>query len=583
MSSIVAESTTTSRKRVIIIGLDGATPLVMRPLAEQGIMPTVKQLMDEGAWGTLMSTVPPVTGPAWCSFATGKQPGNHGVFDFFKPTKANNAIGISRRLINSKEVDGKTIWHLFSEHDLKVIVMNVPVTYPPRPVNGVMFTGMLTPSADGDLTYPPGVYQKHKAELGEYIISVNWQGYTAKTADGFVRDVIQAQRQRTKYCLKMMDEHPDWNLCFPCYTGVDRIQHAMWNYIDPAEREKLKKVGRFNPAFLELVYDYYRQVDEDIRRIRDKAGHDVPVFFASDHGFGPLYGKVYVNDFLAEKGLLVYDKAKIRNAMIGLLGKKVFLKGLKTLGLKKMYAEAQAKKAAERGSAAARTFYDVFYEAIDWTKTKAYMASNTEGGLYINLKGRKLYRNDLDIGCVDPRDYERVREEVVAALREIRHPDTGKPMLSHVKYREEVYHGKYIERAPDIVFFLDDGEWIADFLLGKGRYKRADWRTGCGMHRMEGFFLAHGAGVARNPNVTCTITDVVPTILAYLGLPIPRDMDGRFVDEAFTDAWKATHQVTRSDRDAVEQGSGWGEGAGVYNEEDEAVLVERLRGLGYID
>ena len=210
------------------------------------------------------------------------------------------------------------------------------------------------------------------------------------------------------------------------------------------------------------------------------------------------------------------------------------------------------------------------------------MASNTEGGLYLNVKGRRLYGSHVDHGCIDPKDYEKVRDEVIQALRGIRHPETGKAMLSYVEVRENVYTGKYVERAPDIVFFLDDGEWIADFSLGKGAFRKADWKTGSGMHRMEGCFLAAGPGIKHNPNITTDIFNVVPTVLGYMGLPIPGDMDGKFIREAFTDEWLATHEITYAGSSSHE-GKGWGEGQDVFNKDEEQVLVDRLRGLGYLD
>ena len=214
------------KRRALLIGLDGMTFTVVKPLIEQGIMPTMKSLMDKGTWGTLESVTPPVTGPAWVSIVTGKQPGNHGIFDFFKPTKSKNAVGMSRRIVNAREVDGKPIWRLLTEHDKTSIVMNVPVTYPPVNIKGAMMTGMLTPSTNSRFTHPPDLYDKLQKDLGPYTITVNWQGYTDSTADRFVDDVIQCAADRTKYALRLMDEYPDWDFCFPCYTEPDRIQHA---------------------------------------------------------------------------------------------------------------------------------------------------------------------------------------------------------------------------------------------------------------------------------------------------------------------------------------------------------------------
>ena len=578
----MTESLPTGKRRVLIIGLDGMTYDVMKPLTEMGLMPTCKRLMDGGSWGVLMSTVPPVTGPAWCSFATGKQPGNHGVFDFFKPTTANNAVGMSRRLINAREVDGKTLWQILTEAGKTSIVMNVPVTYPAAKIKGALMADMLAPSTGRNFSSPEGLVQKYEKELGEYVITVNWQGYSDATAAKFVDDTIECEKRRTKYCLKLMDEYPDWDLCFPCFTEPDRIQHALWKYIDPKEREKLQREGKYDQSVMDKVHEFYRELDNDIRVVLDKAGPDVPVFFVSDHGFGPLYGKFMVNNFLARRGLLVVNEWKIRKALAAVFAKKVWFKLLKTIGLQRTVRNMLQRRSADRMSTSARTFYDIFYESIDWERTKAYMASNTEGGLYINVKGRGLYGAGIDHGCVEPEDYEKVRAEVIEALREIRHPETGRPMLSHVEVRENVYKGKYVDRAPDIVFFLDNGEWIADFSLGKGTHRKADWKTGSGMHRMEGCFLAHGPGIKRNPNIHTDIFNVVPTVLAYMGLPIPTDMDGKFIREAFTDEWLATHTVQYAGS-AETSGKGWGQGQDVFDQKDEEVLVDRLRGLGYID
>lgn len=569
-----------TKPRVLIIGLDGMTFDVMKPLTEQGVMPTCQALMERGSWGTLMSTVPPVTGPAWVSFATGKQPGNHGVFDFFKPTKAENKAGISRRVINAREVDGKTLWQILTEAGRTSIVMNVPVSYPASPIKGVLLADMLSPHKKGDFSWPRDLIPSLEPKLGEYTITVNWQGYSASKPEQFIDDEIRCEWQRTKYCLHLMDQYPDWDLCFPCFTETDRMMHALWNYIDPAEREKLKQAGTYRQAVMDKVLEFYRQQDRMIAQLIEKAGPETAVFFASDHGFGPLYGKVMVNTFLAQKGLLTVNQMKIRQALALIFLKKAWYKFLKTIGFQKWARQRLARRAARQSGG--RTFYDVFYESIDWEKTKAYMASNTEGGLYLNVKGRGLYGSHVDHGCIEPRDYEKVRAEVIEALREIRHPDTGRPMLSYVEVREKVYRGKYVDRAPDIVFFLDDGEWIADFSLGKGAFRKADWKTGSGMHRMEGCFLACGPGIRHNPNVTTDIFNVVPTVLAYLGLPIPTDMDGTFIREAFTDEWLASHEVKYAGSSS-QDGKGWGEGQDVFDESEEQVLVDRLRGLGYLD
>ena len=127
--------------RVLVIGIDGGTFDLIQPWAEAGDLPNLSQLLAEGVHGPLESTLPPVTAPAWTTFATGKNPGKHGVFDFIRPT------GGEFDMINATSIRAPTLWQILSEADRTVGVMNVPVTYPPSKVNGFVIGGMLSPVA----------------------------------------------------------------------------------------------------------------------------------------------------------------------------------------------------------------------------------------------------------------------------------------------------------------------------------------------------------------------------------------------------------------------------------------------------
>ena len=125
--------------RFLVIGIDGGTFDLIRPWAEAGDLPNLARLMAEGVHGPLESTLPPVTAPAWSTFATGKNPGKHGVFDFILP------MGGRYDLVNATSIHAPTLWQIISEAGLKCGVMNVPVTYPPAPINGFVIGGMLSP------------------------------------------------------------------------------------------------------------------------------------------------------------------------------------------------------------------------------------------------------------------------------------------------------------------------------------------------------------------------------------------------------------------------------------------------------
>ena len=138
--------------RVLVIGLDGATFDLIKPWAADGYLPTLKRLLDEGAHGSLRSTVPPMTGPAWTSFATGVNPGKHRLYDWI----AREPDSYRFLPVTAVDCRAPTIYSLLGQLDRRVCVLNVPMTYPPLPVNGVQVSGMPAPSTKVPITYPDG-------------------------------------------------------------------------------------------------------------------------------------------------------------------------------------------------------------------------------------------------------------------------------------------------------------------------------------------------------------------------------------------------------------------------------------------
>src|SRR5258708_11462961 len=151
---------------VFVIGLDGATFDLIHPFIAQGFLPNLQSLISKGSYGELSSTIPPVTASAWTSFMTGKNPGKHGLFDFMQRRK--NSYDLAP--VSAFDRDGKAVWEIASELGKKCIVIGVPVTYPPTPLNGLMVTGMLTPRGAADYTYPPELKNEIAGAIGEYIV-----------------------------------------------------------------------------------------------------------------------------------------------------------------------------------------------------------------------------------------------------------------------------------------------------------------------------------------------------------------------------------------------------------------------------
>ena len=138
-------------RRVLVIGLDGATYDILDPMRAEGRMPNLDRLITEGTAGILESTKPPITPAAWTTFMTGKGPGRHGIIDFERYDPRTNTLSFN----STYEIREPTIWNILSAKGLRVGSINLPMTFPPKPVNGFLISGFETPSTDAEFTYPP--------------------------------------------------------------------------------------------------------------------------------------------------------------------------------------------------------------------------------------------------------------------------------------------------------------------------------------------------------------------------------------------------------------------------------------------
>ncbi len=157
--------------RLIIFGVDGGTLEIVRPLAAKGLLPNFARVMEQGVAAELDSTFPPMTFPAFTTFMTGKNPGGHGVFDFFERVPGRYGV----RFVNANSRRSRTLWRMLSQAGRRVAVIGFPVTYPPEPINGLMISGFDAPGigakADRTCFYPTGFYDELRREVGEYVIT----------------------------------------------------------------------------------------------------------------------------------------------------------------------------------------------------------------------------------------------------------------------------------------------------------------------------------------------------------------------------------------------------------------------------
>lgn len=547
-----------SDKKAILLGLDGATFDVLLPRVASGQMPNLSELLQEGTWGELRSTIPPFSAQAWVSLNTGKNQARHGVLDFWEPS----ADHVRRNFVSSRLIRGETLWEIAGRHGLRAGVVNVPVTYPPKPVNGYLVTGFLTPPGKEDYVYPEAL----KEEVTGLV-----PGYVPDPFDPLgpgkrqLQELASWMEKHERVARHLAERHPT-ELFFSVVQALDHLQHLFWNEVsDPAGEG----------PYASLVDRCFSLADEIIghrQRLLDEKTH---LFLVSDHGFGPVRTWFHVNRFLQEQGFLTL--AEVQGG--GLAGAATHL-GLTPQRLRSLVRSVDVFGLRRWMGRLARVTIGRQLESsltppIDWSKTRAVSGSPASEGIFVNLKGREPQ------GIVEPgAPYDALRERLANGLRALRDPASGEPVVQGVYRREELYEGPFLEQLPDLVFDLGDGPYLAsDALTADQVLEPLPAGTLQGRHRPTGVFLAAGPGIREGGRIEgARIVDVAPTVLYALDLPIPEDMDGRPLLEIFDRDYQEAHPV----RYAPPQDRDEGDMATPQDRDEAAEMERRLRGLGYV-
>jgi len=554
--------------RILVIGIDGGTFDLIQPWAEAGDLPNLTFLMSEGVHTPLESTRPPVTSPAWPTFATGMNPGKHGVFDFIRPIRQiqeSSGGGKARtgqfELVNATSIRTPTLWQILSQAGRRVGVMNVPVTYPPAPVNGFVVAGMLSPM-EGDFTYPADLFDRYADSIPPYRIAPRVQYKEGNEAE-FREDLLDLVERRGQYALKLMADHPNDFLMFH-FQATDVAQHALWKLVDPTHPRHDPQADARSGHILKQLY---RRIDSYIGQMLNRLEEDTTVIVMSDHGFGPLHYVVNLNLFLLDQGLMKLKKGAWTRLKAGL-----FRAGLTPASVWHLIESTGLQNYVWQVSKSTRNKVVgkfLSFDDVDWSRTLAYSIGHV-GQIYVNLKGREPE------GVVEPGpEYEAARQRVSDALQQLRHPETGQPLVSKIIPGDQVAHGPHAHRSPDLHVVLDDYRAIAFPLFATdSRIVTQQIRGDSGCHRQHGILIAWGPEVKRGAQVKdAHIMDLTPTILHLMGLPVPDNLDGRVLTEALSTPRPVELRATSTTEDEAET---------ELSAEEKAEVEDRLRALGYL-
>jgi predicted AlkP superfamily phosphohydrolase/phosphomutase len=533
--------------RTLLIGLDGAPFRLLDSLVQQGVMPFLGELAERSGRANLRSTPHPLTPPAWTSIITGRSPGNHGIFDFIWAEQRDAQHYFT--LHNFRDIRAETVWSIAGRYRRTATTLNFPLMAPPPRIRGHVVPGFVSWKYLRLNVHPRELWEELKRIPNFDVKQLAWdfeqekkaeQGVPAEEYEQWVDFHIARERQWFEIARYLMRERP-CDLTAVLFDGWDKILHMGYRFVDlesfpePHTDYDRRIRGR--------CLEYFAALDGFLRELVELHGDEGRVFVLSDHGFGPSSFVFRCNTWLAEQGYL-------------------FWQDLDSL-------EGAARRGAEKVA-------DGHFVLLDWDRTTAYARTVTSNGIFIRVADRPGEPG------VQRDSYGAFREELVRKLLEIRHPETGQPIVKDVLLKEEVFPGPHNGQAPDLTLVMSDH----GFISVKNKQPTVLIRPSIeGTHYPDGIFLASGPGIRRGKRLfDLSVLDVTPCLLYSLGLPLPSDLEGRLPEEAFEPSFLASRPVAFGPATVdPEKGEQSLEDSGLLGEDEEEAIYQRLKSLGYME
>jgi predicted AlkP superfamily phosphohydrolase/phosphomutase len=267
-----------------VVGLDGTPFSFLNDEIESGNLPNIAALASGGVFSRMESEIPTISSVAWASFMTGKNPGEHGIYGFTGRKPGSYELYFP----NYSHLKAEPFWDLLSGEGRSCCILNVPSTYPARPLNGILVSGFVAPNLER-ATYPVEAYE-YLRQSG-YRIDVD-ASKGRESLDLLLEDLHETLEKRREAMLHFWESR-SWDFFMNVFTGTDRLHHFLWRHYQ-------EKDSTYASEFIR----YYRRVDEIIGEFLAGIPEDTAVFMLSDHGFCSIDKEVYLNRFLQQAGFL---------------------------------------------------------------------------------------------------------------------------------------------------------------------------------------------------------------------------------------------------------------------------------------
>ena len=481
-----------------------------------------------------------MTDCAWTSAFTGLNPGGHGIFgSWYRAPGAYEC-----KYFSSRDRLAPALWDLAPEK--RWLVWNVPMTFPPSPMNGFMVAGYGAPP--GSRFCEPQSFQD---ELERRWPSADLLDRAPHgTIEDFRGDLLRGLEAQAQ-ALPWAASESDAECVAAVWPHVDRAQHFFW---------RMRGTGH---ALKDAVDDVYEAMDRATGALIE-AWPDANFLVVSDHGAGPLKGDVNLGAWFANNGYATFGRAK-RSRLVDLAWK--LPPSVRRMG-------RRAAPAAARKTMGATLTGQL--GSFDWSRTRAFMGFHSD--LWLNLEGREQQ------GVVSPGEAESLLDELAGSLLALEDPRSGEPVFAAAHKRGDIYSGPAAKMAPDLI--LDS--WSAGYRVAPNRSASESivrephqlagvheaWSSD---HRPLGIFVASGPDMSGGTMNELALYDVCPTSLALVGAPVPTGLDGKVAEAALRTEFLERNPVRIAGASRPEARGG------EYSEEEAAAVAAHLKDLGYID
>ena len=472
--------------KTIVVGLDGASFELIDPWIDKGYLPNIARIKKGGVWADMKSVLPPVTSPNWKCFSTGKNPGKIGIFWW------ENIDWNERKVFypTARKIMNRELWDYLSDAGLRVGVLGMPTSHPPKKMNGFLVSGGPDTPESG-FAYP--------AELESELRAAGWKNHPAHLLD------IQKDRAAAEIhelidihfrTAKRLAERYSVDFFMEATFHINMLHHFLWD--SPETRRG------------------WEVIDKHIGELLETGAN---LILMSDHGSNRIDAVFNINTWLQKQGYL-----KLRRS----IGDFLYRLGVNQRRLLKVVSALRLTGVLQRVTHVipAKLYRSIPSESgeirreaktgkVDWERSRAFASG--QGPVYLNPK--------------NPNN-SALRTEIKQKLETLTAPVTGNKVIDRVYTREEIYHGKYLKEAPDLVVDQAKGVHIPGGIGQREIYGSSKrWKA---ENKKTGLFAAYGPDIKQAGKVeSVSILDLAPTILHMMGMPIPYDMDGRVLEGIF--------------------------------------------------